>query len=146
MWIDAGESLLEVTAAVAVLAVVLLPAARLTLYAAAWLNDVASQEQALAYAERGVQYVRQMELQSYQQALAQKSTWTPQPVSPQPLAPVRGVSFTESIAGPVPVSWGSGKFTLYQWTVTVSWTNPVNRAERSLSLTAVVNPVINNGS
>ncbi|WP_229776736.1 type IV pilus modification PilV family protein [Alicyclobacillus cellulosilyticus] len=142
--------MLEVMASIVILAVTLMPVGRLVLQSIAWMEDLANQEQALAYAKDGVQLVRQQvwsSYQTYKNAGQQNVPWTPPSVTPPALPSLRGVIFTETISGPNAMTWGSSKLDgkLYAWTVTVSWHQPNTGRQGSVVLQTVIDPTVSSG-
>ena len=136
-----GDTLIEVLAAMTILAIIIIPFSMLGVNVFQWLAADAHQEQAFAYAREGIQSVRQQELNAYLQNPAS----FPASVANESLPVVNGIAYTESIvAGSpvwIPVSLSS-KLKLYSWTVTISWVEPDTRVTHSVSLQAVVDPSI----
>ena len=140
-----GDTLIEVLAAMTILAIIIIPFSMLGVNVFQWLAADAHQGQAFAYAREGIQSVRQQELNSY----SPNSPWTPVnvTVTHELLPRINGIAYTESIVAVHP-AWISSmaslssKLTLYSWMVTVSWIEPDTGITHSVSLETVVDPAI----
>ena len=138
-----GDTLIEVLAAMTILAIIIIPFSMLGVNVFQWLAADAHQGQAFTYARAGIQYVRQYELNAYSKNAAS----FPVPAPNQSLSPVSGIAYTESIVAGSPAwipakSSISSKLTLDSWTVTVSWVEPDTGVTHSVSLQTVVDPAI----
>lgn len=122
---EAGESLIEVMAAVVLLGVVAVPVSTAVRTMSQWIVRDTAQVQALAYAKQEVAAVRLAVLAAYAQAQAAGAAADfVLPAPPAPPAPrvVGGVTYTETVTGPTAPSWTvPGIVPLDTYTVTVRW-------------------------
>jgi len=138
-----GDTLIEVLAAMTILAIIIIPFSMLGVNVFQWLAADAHQGQAFTYAREGIQSVRQQELNAY---LKNPASF-PASVANESLPAVNGIAYTESIVAVHP-AWISSmaslssKLTLYSWMVTVSWIEPDTGITHSVSLETVVDPAI----
>ena len=140
-----GDTLIEVLAAMTILAIIIIPFSMLGVNVFQWLAADAHQGQAFAYAREGIQYVRQQELSAY----SNNPTSFPAAVTVtnKPLVSVNGIAYTESIVAYQPawissLSSLSSQPALYSWKVTVSWVEPGTGITHSVSLETVIDPAI----
>ncbi|MHB1628401.1 MAG: type II secretion system protein [Bacilli bacterium] len=130
-----GDTLIEVLAAMTILAIIIIPFSMLGVNVFQWLAADAHQGQAFTYAREGIQSVRQAD-------------WMTLP----PKMNHNGIIYYRSICGPntvppsVPPKWiennPSLNSNLKYWEVIVKWTEPDTGVTHSVSLETVVDPKI----
>ena len=135
---ERGDSLIEVLASVVLMGLIVVGVSQWTSSATRWVNQGRNEAQALSYARQGVELVRTIALAAYKNGTPLAA------VTPPALAQVRGVTYTETINGPVTPAWDNDRSTVavQEYTVRVSWSGPEDTAADHVSLTAVVDPAV----
>ena len=133
-----GDTLIEVLAAMTILAIIIIPFSMLGVNVYRWLAADAHQMQAFAYAKAGIQAVRQ-------------DNWN----KINPIIPYNGINYHITIYGPKTdppsntPSWiknnRSLNSNLKYWKVIVQWREPDTGVKHSVSLYTVVDPSITGG-